>query len=88
MNQITVRGFGDDLKEAIRRLARSEGISLNQAVLRLLSRGAGIERAGVSQTNEIGSALDEFIGCWSDEEAEEFRNAVVDFDKLDQDLWR
>ena len=42
MNQLTVRGFGDELGESIRRLAQREGISLNQAALKLLRKGAGL----------------------------------------------
>ena len=42
MKQLTVRGFDDDLERAIRQLARRERISLNQAALKLLRRGAGL----------------------------------------------
>ncbi len=33
MNQITVRGFDDELSACLRRLAKREGLSLNQAAL-------------------------------------------------------
>ncbi len=39
MNQITVRGFDDELAERIQRLAKRDGTSLNQAALKLLRRG-------------------------------------------------
>lgn len=39
MNQLTVRGFDDELSSAVRRLAKTEGVSLNQAALRLLKKG-------------------------------------------------
>ena len=42
VHQLTVRGFDAELADSIRRLARQERISLNQAVLRLLRRGAGL----------------------------------------------
>ena len=45
MNQLTVRGFDDELSAIMRRLAKQEGISLNQAALRLLRKGAGITTA-------------------------------------------
>lgn len=46
MHQMTVRGLGAESADSIRRLARQERISLNQAVLRLLRRGAGSSVAG------------------------------------------
>ena len=45
MNQLTVRGFDDELSDRLRGLARREGISLNQAALRLLRKGAGLPTA-------------------------------------------
>ena len=42
MNQLTVRGFDDELSAAVIRLAKREGISLNQAALKLLRKGAGL----------------------------------------------
>ena len=42
LNQITVRGGDDELSACLRRLAKREGLSLNQAALRLLRRGAGL----------------------------------------------
>ena len=47
MNQITVRGFDDELSACLRRLAKREGLSLNQAALRLLRRGAGLAEVPV-----------------------------------------
>ena len=42
MNQITIRGLDDELSACLRRLAKREGLSLNQAALRLLRRGAAL----------------------------------------------
>ena len=87
MQQLTVRGFDDRLEAAIRDLARREGISLNQAVLRLLRRGAGVSEAG-QRDNTIGDGLDDLAGTWSAEEARLFSEAVQPFDEVDEELWR
>ena len=59
MNQLTVRGFDDELNDHLQRLARREGISLNKAALKLLRKGAGLTGdAGDDRT--IGSSLDFF----------------------------
>ena len=52
MNQLTVRGFDDELAERIRRLAKRDGTSLNQAALKLLRKGAGLADQ-VSRVNYI-----------------------------------
>ena len=57
----TVRGFDDELAEAIRQLARRDGTSLNQAALKLLRRGAGLPD-GQGDGRNIGSALDDLFG--------------------------
>ncbi len=42
MKQLTVRGSGDELARAIRRLASRDGTSLNRAAVKLMRRGAGL----------------------------------------------
>ena len=60
MNQLTIRGFDDELASRIRQLATREGISLNRAVLRLLRRGAGLgDHKDAGDT--VGSSLDHLI---------------------------
>ncbi len=87
MNQLTIRGFGPELENRLRALAESEGISLNQAALRLLRAGAGLLMRTIP-TCRIGNELDRFIGTWTNEEAEELAKAVHDFEAIDESLWR
>ncbi len=87
MKQLTIRGFDPELERLVRELADREGISLNQAVLRLLRKGAGLERPKGAE-NVVGSSLDDLIGTWSDEEAQEVMDAVQDFETIDESLWR
>lgn len=85
MKQLTVRGISEELGLAIRSLADSEGISLNQAAIRLLQRGAGIgtgHRGAV-----VGDTMAHLAGTWSEEEADEILEAVRDFDVIDQEFW-
>lgn len=87
MDQLTVRGFGDDLGSALRRLATRERISLNQAALRLLRRGAGLAD-GAETAEGVGSSLDHLIGSWTPEEADELDTALEDFETIDADAWK
>lgn len=81
MDQLTVKGLGDDLSSALRRLADREGISLNQVALRLLRRGAGLADSAV----RVGSSLDHLIGSWTPEEADELDAALEAFETFDAD---
>ena len=87
MQQLTVRGFDDELSAAIQRLAKREGISLNQAVLRLLRKGAGLADRGAGRA-KVGNSLDHLIGTWTQEEADEFDAALKEFEQIDEEVWR
>ena len=83
MNQLTIRGFDDELASCIRQLASREGISLNRAVLRLLRRGANLED-GKGGTDVVGSSLDHLMGTWTHEEAAAIDCALADFSRIDE----
>lgn len=74
-HQLTIR-YDDALAREIEDLARREGVSRNQAVLRLLRKGAGIEERA-EEEGVIGSSLDWFFGSWTEEQAREFDEAFV-----------
>ena len=74
-----MHGIDRELAEHIRKFAQREGISFNQAVLRLLRRGAGLAvEQGTSGT--VGSSLDHFIGSWTREQADAMDRALQDFE--------
>ncbi len=87
MNQLTLKGFDEELVERIRHFANQEGISLNQAALRLLRVGAGLNQSKDSG-DTVGSSLDHLIGTWTLEEAEALNNAVKDFEQIDESMWK
>lgn len=62
MKQLTVRGFGDKLSQAIRRLANRDGTSLNRAAVKLMRRGAGLDEGQGPDT--VGSSLRELCPCF------------------------
>lgn len=86
IKQLTIRGLDPELERAVRHLAEREGLSLNQAVLRLLRKGAGLGRSK-GEEDVVGATLDHLIGTWSDEEAREVMAAVADFEVVDHGLW-
>ena len=87
VNQLTVRGFDDELADHLRRLAKRDGTSLNQAALKLLRKGAGLADPG-QDPDTVGSSLDHLIGSWTDEEAAELDAALEEFEVIDEAAWR
>lgn len=85
--QLTLRGLGPELERRVRKLATDENLSLNQAALRLMQRGAGLSERR-ARTDSIGGALDDLIGTWSAAQAKEVLAAVGDFEHVDEDLWK
>jgi len=87
VNQLTVRGFDDELAERIQRLAKRDGTSLNQAALKLLRKGAGLADPGQGP-DTIGSSLDHLIGTWGEYEAAELDAALEEFEVIDEAAWQ
>ena len=84
--QLTIRGISPELAEAVRRLAREEGISLNKAAVRLLAKGANLgpgKKAGA-----IGNDLDHLFGTWTESEAKAFFKSVECCEQVDKDFWK
>ena len=86
MNQLTTRGFDDELANRIQELARREDISLNRAVLRLLRRGAGLGERDRG-ANTVGDSLDHLIGTWTEDEAIEMDRALDHLSRVDEAMW-
>ena len=86
MNKLTLRGFDDELACSIRRLAEREGLSLNQAVLKLLRKGAGLPD-NVEGVGKVGSSFDNLIGTWTPAEADEMDAALEEFELFDRPEW-
>jgi len=75
MTQLTIRGFDEKLANRLREVAKREGLSLNKAAVRLMSRGAGLEPRPVAPES-IGDALDGFMGSWSAADEKELLEAT------------
>lgn len=86
MKQLTIRGMDEPLEQALRDLAAREGISLSQAALRLMKRGADLTRA--RSRNVIGHRLDRFIGTMTEDEERELLDAVSSCSQVDEAFWR
>lgn len=84
--QVTLR-LDEALGKHLRAVARELGLSLNQAAIRLLQKGAGISTPR-RERDVIGNELDRHFGTWSAENADAIDEAVKDFEQVDPSLWR
>lgn len=87
MKQLTLRGLGPELEARLKQLSKDENLSLNQAAVRLMRKGAGLSERRV-RANRIGSGLDAYIGTWTKKQSKEVLDAVKDFERIDPELWK
>ena len=87
MNTLTLSELDDDLVATIRHVAERDNTSENQAALKLLRKGAGLED-DVSSNGKVGSSLDEFIGTMSHDEATRIDEAISELRAIDKSMWR
>ena len=80
MMQLTLRGFDAVLERELRRVAKAERLSLNQAALKLLRKGAGLAD---QHLRPIGDALSSFVGTLSDDDARALELAIRSADEAD-----
>jgi hypothetical protein len=79
--QYTIRNVPSTLDEALRRLARERGKSLNEVAIEALARGAGVSGERVKRRDLTGIA-----GTWREDPA--FDSALAAQDTIDEEMWR
>jgi hypothetical protein len=86
-HQITVRGLDAETQNHLRDLARKKDASLNQILVMLIRKGAGL-RSDDEGPETIGNSLDAFIGSWSPQQEKDLLHSIRDMDQVDEELWR
>lgn len=84
MKSITIHDLDDVLDKKIREKAKSQGLSLNKTIKKLLEKSLGINRGKGKDHRE--DFIDLF-GSWSSEDLDEFKKAISDFEKVDPKDW-
>jgi len=79
--QYTIRNVPNTLNEALRRIARKRGKSLNQVAIEALARGAGVTGERDRQRD-----LNDIAGTWRKDPA--FDRALAAQDTIDEEMWR
>jgi plasmid stability protein len=79
--QYTIRNVPDTLDEALRKVSRERGKSLNEVAIEALARGAGLTGEPRQQRD-----LADIAGTWRKDAA--FDTALADQDTVDKELWK
>jgi hypothetical protein len=79
--QYTIRNVPNSLDEALRRVARERGKSLNEVAIEALARGAGINQDRNRQRD-----LGDIAGTWRRDAI--FDSALAVQDTVDEEMWK
>lgn len=79
--QYTIRNVPGNLDEALRKVARERGKSLNEVAVEALAKGAGVSGER-SRQRDVG----DIAGTWRKDPA--FDSALADQDTIDDEMWR
>lgn len=85
MSSITIHKMEDQLAKELKRKAQSESVSVNAMVKRLLSEALGIK---VAQEPPYKGEFEQFLGLWSDADAQEFEANIADMNTVNPEDWR
>jgi len=83
---LKVNNIDDTTAQWIKEESKRRGIEVEQVILELIHKGLNIER-GPAQLQTYHD-LDALAGTWNEEQANEFMNAISDFEKPDDHLWQ
>lgn len=83
MKSFTIHNMDADLAKAIEELANSTGLSQNKVVKKLLRKALSLSEQEAPKRD-----LSAFFGIWTQEEANEFNEAVKIFGHIDEEMWQ
>ncbi len=84
MKSITIHNLDDPLDTLIREKAKTEGLSLNSTIKKLLAEALGLS---LKKGEGRGKDFLDLFGVWSNKEVKEFNKQVGDLEKIDREDW-
>lgn len=85
MVTMTIRGIDDEVSKLLKDRAKSEDISVNGLILKMIKESLGIEKKKRTKTYRD---LDHLAGTWSEKDFNEFQKRVKDMEKIDEEIWK
>ena len=85
MKSITLHKIDGPLAELIKAKAKSEGLSMNKTVQKILEESLGVKpRSGKDHRKDF----EEFCGMWSNSDLAEFKQKTEGLDTIDAEDWQ
>ena len=84
MKAITIRGIDPSVSDKLKKVAKSEGKSVNQLVLDLIKQSVGMQKKKFTRQYDD---LDHLFGKWSRSEFEKIQGFIDSQRKIDPELW-
>lgn len=85
MVTMTIRGIDDEVAKLLKDRAKSEEMSVNGLILKMVNESLGIEKKKRIKTYRD---LDHLAGTWSEKDLYEFQKNVEDMEKIDEEIWK
>ena len=82
---MTIRGIDDKVAKLLKDRAKSEEMSVNGLILKMVNESLGIEKKKRIKTYRD---LDHLAGTWSEKDLNEFQKRVEDMEKIDEEIWK
>jgi hypothetical protein len=82
---MTLRGIDESLAQTLKNLARTQGVSLNTLVMRLIREATGLDKP---KRNQVYYDLDTLAGTWCKEDEEAFQAATRPLETVDEEMWK
>jgi len=86
MSSLSIRGVDEKLSTILKKKAQNSNKSMNQYVLDLLKKSAGLEKEK-KYTQEY-TDLDHLFGLWSDSDFRKIQGKIDQERGIDEDLWK
>lgn len=85
ISSFNLRGVPSQVMATLKQEAKKCNMSVNSLILKLIEQGIGIRGKPKKVKHHD---LDFMIGSWSSEEAKEFDESMMIFEKIDDELWK
>lgn len=86
MKTMTLRGVESELAEKLKRLAQTEGKSVNQVILDSLRERCGLHKE--KKYTRVHHDLDHLFGRWTQAEWEAVQGRIDEERTIDRELWQ
>ena len=84
MKSITIHGLEGPLWSMIKAKSKSEGLSINKTIKKILETALGI-KPRINTEREM--EFKEFCGVWSKADVSEFNKEIRDFENINKEDW-